>query len=65
MNNSLILWIGVIIAVMLLLAILGNPAIASLWIKWKDPSKISKKEALLTYFFLFLPLLILIIGYLY
>jgi formate hydrogenlyase subunit 3/multisubunit Na+/H+ antiporter MnhD subunit len=60
LNDISILWIGFIIAIINLFAILGNPAMASMWIKWKDPSKITMKEALFTYLFLVLPIIILV-----
>jgi hypothetical protein len=41
---------GILMAIIFLLPILNNPAMASMWIKWKDPSKITMREALLTSF---------------
>ncbi len=56
---------GILMAIIFLLPILNNPAMASMWIKWKDPSKITMREALLTYFFLVLPLIILFFSAIY
>lgn len=49
--GTTLIGLSILMAIIFLLPILNNPAMASMWIKWKDPSKIAMREALLTYFF--------------